>query len=151
MQRSWPRVGVRLVGIERNVEHWVLLDAGTVVALPHDASARVPGPTRQPELPKPLTVTQRDAVHAVFRDFLGWPPISGPVPVPLAAAASRLGISSTALQERLSRVQDRAYALGLHRQVGVSDPSYVHLLVRHGYIRSPPQAAEGMRSQQRNG
>lgn len=131
---AWPRVGVRLIGSDRSVEHWVLLQ-GQPTELPEDD--RMPyvlGQTQRPTRPKPLTAGQTAAVHTVFRDHLAWPPVSGAAPVPLAAAAHRLGISSTALQERLSRVQDRAYTLGLHQQIGVSDPGYVHLLVRHGYI-----------------
>lgn len=131
---GWPRVGVRLIGSNRSVEHWVLLQGPQHPAPIDDAMPTVPGQTHRPTLPKPLTPGQAAAVRMVFREYLAWPPVSGAAPVPLAAAANRLGISSTALQERLSRVQDRAYLLGLHQQIGVSDPGYVQLLVRHGYI-----------------
>lgn len=140
---AWPRVGVRLIGSERSLEHWVLLES--TAAAPRDRrTSSEPGPTKLPEFPRPLTPTQMAAVHAVFRDSLAWPPVSGAVPVALAAAAHRLGISPAALQERLSRVQDRAYAVGLHQLVGVSDPGYVHVLVRLGYIQ--PLSTFGSRS-----
>jgi hypothetical protein len=157
LELSWARVGVRLVGSERSVEHWVLLESAEDLARRDDSAPLRPGPprprlaenadpaiesgpgfagaTRRPNVPRPLTRTQEAAVRTVFREFLAWPPISGAAPVPIAAAANRLGVSTTAVHERLTRVRERAYALGLHQQIGVSDPNYVHLLVRHGYLK----------------
>jgi hypothetical protein len=136
--QRWPKIGARLIGSDRSTEHWVLLESPDYTIPGYGSSQQpVAGPTHQPPVPKPLTRTQVEAVTAVFRQFLLWPPMSGPEPVPLAAAGARLGISATGVSERLLRVQDRAYALGLHQQTGVSDPSYVHLLVRHGYLTDP--------------
>jgi len=138
MTQRWPRVGIRLIGSDRSIEHWVLLESREYPIPGYGGSQQqVAGPTRQPPVPRPLTKTQVEAVNAVFRQFLWWPPVSGPEPVPLAAAGARVRISATGVSERLLRVQDRAYALGLQRQTGVSDPSYVYLLVRHGYLTDP--------------
>lgn len=137
-RHRWPRVGIRLVGSERTLEHWVLLESGAFqLARPEPADpVVVAGGTDLVRLPNPLTDTQLAAVRAVFPEHLAWPPRSGPVPVPIAAAAGRLRVSATAVSERLSKVQERAYALGLHQLIGVSDPEYVYKLIRHGYI--PP-------------
>jgi len=143
---SWPRIGVRVIGSDRTIEHWVLFESDRYVIAGSVPASRPPGPTRQPPIPRTLTATQAAAVRTVFREFLAWPPISGPLPMPLAAAGNRLGVSATAVSERLVRVQERAHALGLHHQTGVSDPSYVYLLVRHGYIDPPIGSAGGQRN-----
>ena len=138
MTQRWPRIGIRLIGSDRSIEHWVLLESREYPIPGYGGSQQqAAGPTRQPPVPRPLTKTQVEAVNAVFHQFLWWPPVSGPAPVPLAAAGARVRISATGVSERLLRVQDRAYALGLQRQTGVSDPSYLYLLVRHGYLTDP--------------
>lgn len=141
-RHRWPRLGVRLVGSERTLEHWVLLESDAFpLPRPEPADPVVAaGGTDLARPPKPLTDTQLAAVRAIFSEHLAWPPRSGPAPVPVAAAANRLKVSATAVSERLAKVQERAYALGLHQLIGVSDPEYVYRLVRHGYI-PPDQAA----------
>ena len=139
----WPRIGIRLIGSDRTMEHWVLLESDGYPLPGQGRSAPADfGPTRLPPTPKPLTAAQLAAVQGVFREFLAWPPKSGPTPTTLATAGAKLGISPAGVTERLARVQDRAYALGMHRQTGVSDPAYLYLLVRHGFITAPLTGTE---------
>ena len=83
-RHRWPRVGIRLVGSERTLEHWVLLESGAFqLAQPEPADpVVVASGTDLVRLPNPLTDTQLAAVRAVFPEHLAWPPHSGPVPVP---------------------------------------------------------------------
>lgn len=144
LRSAWPRVGVRLVGTRRDVEYWVLVEGSWSLPRPAPEPPGVTLSTRRPAGVKPLTGQQRDAVMTLFHQHLQWPPVASPLPRPVAAAASRLGVAPVSLQERLERVQQRAYALGLHRLVGVSDPAYVHFLVRRGVLRiddEPPESA----------
>jgi len=139
----WPKIGIRLIGSDRTMEHWVLLESEAYPLPVQGRSASADfGPTRLPPTPKPLTAHQLAAVQGVFQEFLAWPPKSGPSPTTLATAATKLKISPAGVTERLARVQDRAYALGMHRQTGVSDPAYLYLLVRHGFITAPLPGTE---------
>jgi hypothetical protein len=55
----------------------------------------------------------------------------------LKQAARELGIQATTLKARLESARDKAVALGLGHQVGVTDPRYLHVLVAHGYLPPP--------------
>jgi hypothetical protein len=44
-------------------------------------------------------------------------------------------VSASAVQARLTEIRAKATALGLARQVPLSDPEYVYVLVRAGYLR----------------
>lgn len=139
LRRAWPRVGVRIVGGDRELDHWVLLECDDY---PLPKPTDLPEPAGPPgtdlaRIPKALTDTQLQAVITVFAQYLAWPPISGPAPMALASVANRLHVTDGAIAERLKKVQERAYAFGLHHQVGVSDPDYVYLLARHGYLPLP--------------
>jgi hypothetical protein len=140
VQEYWPRIGVRVIGSDRSLEHWVLLECDQYslpVVQPVQKLRHPLGATDLGSLPKPLTEGQLAAVHALFREYLTWPPRSSPTPAPVSSVAHRLGVSATAISERLTKVQERAYALGMHKLTGVSDPDYVYLLIRHGYIALP--------------
>ena len=144
IRRVWPRIGLRLVGGNRAVEHWVLLEHSNhpTRLADREMTATTDGSTSTPERPLPLTAHQRAAVWTVFHEHLAWPPIPGASPRSLAAAAARLKISEAGVRERLRLVQQRAYTYGLHKQIGVSDPDYVYLLVRHGFFDPPSFSTE---------
>lgn len=133
LEISWPSVGLRIVGSRPDVQHWVLLEAGT-------GSPRGPGTsstqTESPD-PKPLTDAQSAAVAAVFAQHLAWPPVAGAVPQTLDAAARRLGVSTAAVYQRLEAARARAYLLGSHPQSSVIEPDYIYVLVRNGFIEPP--------------
>jgi hypothetical protein len=133
LEISWPWVGLRIVGSRSDVQHWVLLEAGT-------GSTREPGSSStQTDSPdaKPLTHAQSAAVAAVFAQHLAWPPVAGAAPQTLDAAARRLGVSTAAVYQRLEAVRARAYLLGSHPQASVTEPDYIYVLVRNGFIEPP--------------
>ncbi|MFR9802577.1 hypothetical protein ACL02T_09780 [Pseudonocardia sp. RS010] len=41
------------------------------------------------------------------------------------------------MQERLKKVREKAIQLGLHRACGLTDPEYVYVLVRAGFLAPP--------------
>ncbi|GAA3247140.1 hypothetical protein ACFO1B_50870 [Dactylosporangium siamense] len=126
----WPRVALFVKGSAAH-EHWVLLDdteAYTALG-PHTT-----GVTATTELPAPLTPSQQEAVHAVFHEVLAWPPIHNARPDTVDAAARRLGRSRTAVNQRLDQVRKRAAGLGLRREPALTDPEYIYVLARAGYI-----------------
>jgi hypothetical protein len=136
LEISWPWVGLRIIGSRPNVQHWVLLEAGT-------GATRDPGTTstqtESPD-PKPLTDAQSAAIAAVFAQHLAWPPVAGAMPQTLDAAARRLGVSTAAVYQRLEAARARAYLLGSHPQSSVTEPDYIYVLVRNGFIE--PQRHE---------
>lgn len=131
---SWPRVGLRVVGSNADLQHWVLLESDSypLTAPPQSASTQTVTPS-----PLPLTDAQVEAVTAVFEQHLAWPPVAGPIPNTLDVAARRLGISTAAVYQRLEAVRARAYAFGSHRQISVTDPEYVYVLVRRRFLAPP--------------
>ena len=141
LTRRWPRIGIRVIGSAQDAQHWVLLEAGQyrtpAVGQPHGAASTN---TQRPEPPGPLTPAQVDALTTVFAAHLAWPPVAGPLPVKLEAAARKLRVTDGAVAQRLEAAQRRAYKLGSHRQVGVMDPEYLYVLVANGYL--PPPTAE---------
>lgn len=134
----WPRVAVRLIGSLPHAQHWVLLEADGY-SLPAVGDLRGPASTNtsSAEAPAPLTPAQLAALTGVFAQHLAWPPVAGPMPIKLEAVARRLGVSDGAVAQRLEAAQQRAYKLGSHRQVGVTDPDYLYVLVGHGYLSAP--------------
>jgi hypothetical protein len=142
----WPRVAVRVIGSLPDVEHWVLLESDTY---PLPAVGELRGPastnTNSPDAPAPLTPAQLDALAGVFAQHLAWPPVAGPMPTKLQAVARHLGVTDGAIAQRLEAAQQRAYKLGSHRQVGVTDPGYLYVLVGHGYLPAPTTHVEAVR------
>lgn len=133
----WPRVGIRLVGDVRDLEHWVLLETdvlriGRPVADDHLLETQVA--TR----PRELTASQMLAVYAVFPEHLAWPPRVSPASRSLEAAARRIGVTPSAIRERLRPVQERARELGFPQTVGVTEPEYVYHLAAHGFLTEVP-------------
>ena len=142
VHRRWPKIAIRLIGSRTDLHHWVLLEASDYSIEPF----RSPADSTNTDLgrpPLPLTEAQLQALRAVFAQHLSWPPVAGPVPVTLQAAARRLGVSDAAIYQRLEAAQNRAYQLGAYRQHGVTDPEYLYVLVRHGYVNSLAPEANG--------
>jgi hypothetical protein len=138
---SWPaqptelltaaRVALRVVG-DGDRQHWILLE--------DDTRTRVASPVRtslDTDLEKPvrgLTGPQRDVLRALFADLLAWPPVAPSEPRQLKQVARLLGISVSGVQARLVEVRSKAEALGLGRQLPLTDPEYLYVLVRAGYL-----------------
>lgn len=137
----WPMVGLRLVGTETELAHWVLLE-NPAFSIDLQLGRQDSTNTAIARPPTPLTDPQHAAVRAIFGQHLSWPPVPGPAPATLQAAASRLGVSHAAVYQRLEAVRERAYQFGSPQQVGVSDPEYVYALVRAGHLR-PPDLEDG--------
>lgn len=138
----WPRIAVRLIGSRADLQHWVLL-VGDHYEMLGGRDGATPTNTVTPRAPLALTTAQTEALRAVFGPHLQWPPVVGPLPTTLQAAARHLGISEAAIYQRLEAAQNRAYQLGSHRQYGVTEPDYVYVLARHGYLGRPgdPESA----------
>lgn len=133
----WPLIGLRVLGAEPDARHWLLLECD---GYPVDGagSTRGAGTTARTQPPRPLTAAERDALHTVFAPTLAWPPPVVPGdPLQLKQAARRLGISPSAVKVRLEGVRTKAEALGLEQQVGVTDPTYLHVLVAAGFVDPP--------------
>jgi hypothetical protein len=153
VRTRWPRVGVLLVGSRDNVHHWVLLEAdsypipGRGSHVEHADPALNPGVTKLNWPAGGLTGAQLEAVEMVFAKHLAWPPVIASEPMLLEAAARKLGIVANAVTDRLKQAQNRAYALGPHRQTGVMNPEFVYVLASAGYLPVPeifnPPASDG--------
>ena len=140
----WPRTGIRILngakpGETDKLQHWLLLESDMIDVTP--VGARAPAnattSTYQATPPTPLTVGQLEALQVVFADQLQWPPVQPAAPLLLRTAARRLGIGESGVQERLSKAHARALKLGLHRPVGLTEPEYLYILVRAGYLPLP--------------
>jgi hypothetical protein len=139
-RRRWPRLAVRLIGSRSELHHWVLLEGDRYTIDPARAAHESTN-TDLSRPPQPLTNAQSEALRTVFSQHLAWPPVAGPVPMTLQSAARRLKVSDAAIYQRLEAAQSRAYQLGAYRQHGVTDPEYVYVLARHGYLGGPAQNA----------
>lgn len=137
---EWPLLAVRLLPDDGSSVHWMLLEADdlTVTRDGTDASA-APKPrlTDLADRPGGLPPAEREAVYTVFAEQLRWPPRPNAEPLLLKQAATRLGITVSGVQERLRAARGRALRLGLGREVGLTDPSYLHVLVAGGYLPQP--------------
>lgn len=134
---SWPLLGLRLHG-EKHLEHWVLLEAPEVAAREDGPTGRTSsGVTRRNEPPLPLTGPQQEALRCMFAHMLCWPPVAAGESRQLKQVARQLGnqITEEGVQQRLRKARSKAAALGLSRQLNLSDPEYLYVLVRAGYVR----------------
>jgi hypothetical protein len=141
---SWPRIAIRILNgaspaVADTMQHWLLFESDSIGVT--TAGARAPSSpttsTFQPKRPQPLSPGQLEALQVVFADQLQWPPVQPAEPLLLRTAARRLGITESGVQERLSKAHARALHLGLHRAVGLTDPEYLYVLVRAGYVPLP--------------
>jgi hypothetical protein len=131
---SWPRVTVRIIG-DRSLRHVVLLEHPALVITAE--RPRVPGQvTESVAAPPALTQPQREALRLLFGPLLTWPQPDNAVPLRLGQVARRLGITTEAVRRRLEEARHKANVLGLSRQVPLTDPEYLHVLVRAGLL--PP-------------
>jgi hypothetical protein len=129
---SWPRLALRVVG-RPQLQHWVLLDDP---ALQPRRPVPLPGTelTESVEQPRPLTVPQELAVRALFAELLAWPPLVPATPRQIKQVASRLGVRTESIQRRLEEVRKKAGMVGLSRTSLLTDPEYLYVLVRAGYL-----------------
>jgi len=139
---NWPLVAVRMLPDSAS-QHWALLQADDLPITPAGAVApRSHTQTDHVERPGQLPPGEREALQTVFEPQLSWPPVHPAEPRLLKQAASKLGISISGVQDRLKSAHARALRLGQNRNVALTDPSYLYVLVRAGYL-SPPVAYPG--------
>ena len=143
---AWPLIGIRMLPDSPAGEHWVLLEADDLSPAPAGPSTSRRGATRTDRAARPgdLPPGERQALQTVFADLLAWPPRHPAEPLLLKQAATRIGISISALQDRLRAARTRAQRLGLDRDVALTDPSYLHVLVRAGYLDPPKPLLHGL-------
>lgn len=128
----WPRVALRVVG-RPDLQHWVLLDDKSL------APARPPRPpgsqlTEGGARPRPLTAPQEEAVRTLFAPLLAWPPTVPASPLQLKQVARELGTTKESIQRRLEEVRKKAIAVGLSHVGVLTDPEYLYVLVRAGFL-----------------
>jgi hypothetical protein len=144
----WPRVGVRLIGDVRDLEHWVLLETDALRPPGVQPASEEAFETQVATRPRELTPSQMLAVYAIFAEQLAWPPRLSPASRSLEAAAHRIGVTPSAVRERLRPVQERARELGFQQAVGVTEPEYLYHLAAHGFLTEvpPPVPTEAARA-----
>jgi hypothetical protein len=140
---SWPRIALHVLNGDRTGTpdtkvHWLLLEADSISVTPAGPEIGPGSQTFRPDPPPPLTAFQEAAIRAVFGELWAWPPKLDVQPVMLATVGRALGISESAVQERLKSAREKALQLGLRRACGLTDPEYVYVLVRAGLL-APPQ------------
>lgn len=142
MRKRWPRIGILLVGRDESRHHWVLLESDVFASQWRDRQRSgedtpTTVATKVKSAAAALTGPQLEAIRTVFDAHLAWPPLVSAEPMLLDSAARRLGIAASAVALRLKQAQNRAFALGPHRQTGVTNPEYVYLLASAGYLPLP--------------
>lgn len=136
---NWPLVGLRMLPDSGSTQHWLLLEADDL-AVRAGSDAHGPGGTATDLADRPgeLPQAEREALLTVFAGQLRWPPHRPTEPpMLLKQAAARLGITISGVQERLRAARSRALRVGLDREVGLTDPSYLYILARAGYLQPP--------------
>ncbi|MFI5843786.1 hypothetical protein ACIA8K_29200 [Catenuloplanes sp. NPDC051500] len=128
----WPRITVTVRG-DQALRHLVLLDnpAFSIAAPRPQLTSRL---TETLAPPQPLTAAQQQALRLLYAELLAWPPLRQAVPLRIKQVARQLGIGPEAVRRRLEEARQKAYALGLGRDLPLSDPEYLHVLVRAGYL-----------------
>lgn len=127
------RVALRVLGAGE-LRHWVLLedDARLQAALPGAGPDSLWTEVDTPA--RPLTPPQTEVLAVLFADLFAWPPVVGAEPRQLKQVARAVGVSLSGVQARLAEVRGKAARLGLAREVPLTDPEYVYVLVRAGYL-----------------
>lgn len=133
---AWPLVGILVRGSVAGAQHWVLLESSMyTVAVPSpDPSAHSANRTSVADPPPALTGPELEALGVVFGSQLAWPPVVPAPALQLKQAARRLGITDSAVQQRLGNAQRKATRLGLTRRGSLTEPDYLHVLVGAGYV-----------------
>ena len=124
-------VALRIVG-HTDRRHWLLMEDS-------NSNPPAPMPTLRTELrtpPRPLTAPQVEVLECLFGKLLAWPPIMGCEPLQLKQVARQIGVSMSAVQARLVEARAKAEGLGLSRQVPLTDPEYLYVLVGAQYFRA---------------
>jgi hypothetical protein len=136
---SWPLVAIRTLPDTDASQHWVLLEADDLPITPAGPIAGRADSTQTERAARPgeLPPAEREALFTMFEALLRWPPHQPARPLLLKQAATRLGISISGMQDRLTSARNRASQLGLYHPVGLTDPSYLYVLVRAGYLPAP--------------
>lgn len=157
---SWPRIGIRVLnGVQpaqpgivprlgwepadpaNSMVHWLLFESDAQGVTTRGARAGQSNVTSTftPRRPEPLTARQVQALSLVFVDYLAWPPVAAPEPRALDRVARHrdMDITANGVQNLLDKVIARARQHGLHGRVGRTDPSYLYVLVRAGYLAPP--------------
>jgi hypothetical protein len=141
---TWPRIGIRILnGREADAtdmrRHWLLLEAD--MSAQTLAGARTPETsmtsTARPRARRALTARTEQALRLVFADHLCWPPVPSPQAALLDTVARRLDRSVSAVQLRLQEAVRLANGFGFLRSCRLTDPEYVYVLVRAGYLERP--------------
>jgi hypothetical protein len=132
----WPRLALRVLG-NPELQHWVLLEDAD---LRPERAPLPPGTelTESADQPRPLTVSQEQAIRTLFAELLAWPPVVPATPLQIKQVAYRLGVRPESIQRRLEEVRKKANAVGLARTGLLSDPEYLYVLVRAGYLEPGP-------------
>jgi hypothetical protein len=133
----WPRIGIRVLPDAADGQHWVLLESDQ---FPPGGNTPPTGKSVRTDLedrPGKLTLAERSALHVVFEQHLSWPPHRHPEPLLLKQASTRLGLSVSGVQDRLKAARARAGKLGYLGGGGSTDPGYLYVLVRAGYLNPP--------------
>lgn len=127
------RVALRVLGAA-GARHWVLLedDSRLDPALPAAGAGSLWTEVDTPA--RALTAPQTEVLGVLFADLLAWPPVVGGEPRQLKQVARAVGVSLSGVQARLVEVRAKAARLGLAREVPLTDPEYVYVLVRAGYL-----------------
>lgn len=135
----WPLIGLRVLGAEPDARHWVLLECDRY-AINGAGPGEAAGTTLQANPPRPLTPAEHEALATTFEALLAWPPPLIPAePLQLKQAGRRLDVTASAIKVRLEGARAKAELLGLDRQVGVTDPLYLHVLAAAGYVPVPEE------------
>jgi hypothetical protein len=133
----WPRIGIRVLPDTSNGQHWVLLESDQFPPVGLTPPAGESVRTDLEDRPGKLTPAERSALHVVFEQHLSWPPHRHPEPLLLKQASTRLGLSISGVQDRLKAARARAGRLGYLGGGGSTDPGYLYILVRAGYLDPP--------------
>lgn len=128
----WPRITISVRGHEA-LRHLVLLDDPALTISP--ARPQRTGRLTESLAPPPmLTAAQQEALRLLYADLLAWPPRKHAQPLRIHQVANRLGICPESVRRRLEEARRKAFRLGLGRDVPLTDPEYLHILVRAGYL-----------------
>jgi len=126
----WSHVALRILG-SGSQQHWALLEDPSLRIFQH---VEQPGITKATPRPKSLTFVQEQTVRTMFRELLAWPPRIPATPLQLKQVAARLDTTNESIQRRLEQVRRKAALIGFSRIGSLSDPEYVYVLVRAGYL-----------------
>ncbi len=135
---NWPLLAVRLLPDSDTSQHWVLIEADDLPVTPAGPVVTASlTQTDKVDRPGQLPDAELEGLDTVFGPQLAWPPAHPGEPLLLKQAANRLNMSISGVQDRLKASQARAMRLGQNRNVGLTDPSYLYVLVRAGYLHPP--------------